>query len=86
MEYKNIKDFLQRCEEHPDHQMGMITSQMVQDRLSEEIDELRKYIEQRTWIGLTNEEVKDALRKVMHSDTNGVVRAIEAKLKAKNFA
>jgi hypothetical protein len=42
--------------------------------------------QQRTWIGLTNEEVKDALRKVMHSDTNGVVRAIEAKLKAKNFA
>ena len=38
----------------------------------------------REWVGLTDEEVKDALRKVMHSDIIGVVRAIEAKLKEKN--
>ena len=45
MKYENIKDFSQRCEEHPDHQTGMISERMIQDRLSEEIDELRAYIE-----------------------------------------
>ena len=45
MEYKDIKDFNQRCEEHPDHQSGMITHQMLLDRLHEEVDELREYIE-----------------------------------------
>ena len=45
MKYKDIKDFIQRCEEHPDHQSGMITHQMLLDRLHEEIEELREYIE-----------------------------------------
>jgi hypothetical protein len=45
MRYEDIKDFQQRCEEHQDHQSGMITSQMLEDRLQEEIDELRAYIE-----------------------------------------
>lgn len=45
MKYEDIKDFSQRCEEHPDHQTGMISERMIQDRLSEEIDELRAYIE-----------------------------------------
>jgi hypothetical protein len=45
MKYKDIKFFLQRCEEHPDHQSGMISNQMLLDRLHEEIDELREYIE-----------------------------------------
>jgi hypothetical protein len=45
MTYKNIKDFNQRCEEHPDHQTGMISHGMIQQRLQEEIDELREYIE-----------------------------------------
>jgi hypothetical protein len=60
--------------------------QKLQARSINEVLELPNYTQspQRTWIGLTNEEVKDALRKVMHSDTNGVVRAIEAKLKEKN--
>jgi hypothetical protein len=48
MKYEDIKDFTQRCEEHPGHQTGMVSYQMIQDRLSEEIDELRAYIEQRT--------------------------------------
>lgn len=46
MKYEDIKDFSQRCEEHPDHQSGMITNAMIQMRLMEEIDELRNYIEQ----------------------------------------
>jgi len=45
MEYKDIKDFNQRCDEHPDHQSGLITHQMLLDRLHEEVDELREYIE-----------------------------------------
>lgn len=46
MKYKDIKDFNTRCEEHPDHQTGMVTNAMIQQRLHEEIDELRNYIEQ----------------------------------------
>ena len=46
MKYEDIKDFYQRCEEHPDHQSGMISNSMIQQRLHEEIDELREYIEQ----------------------------------------
>ena len=45
MKYEDIKFFSERCEEHPDHQTGMVSHQMIQDRLSEEIDELRAYIE-----------------------------------------
>jgi hypothetical protein len=46
MKYEDIKDFYQRCEEHPDHQSGMIINSMIQQRLHEEIDELREFIEQ----------------------------------------
>ena len=46
MKYKDIKDFSQRCEEHPDHQSGMITQAMLVERLHEEVAELRVFIEQ----------------------------------------
>jgi len=46
MKYEDIKDFYQRCQEHPDHQSGMISHSMIQQRLHEEIDELREFIEQ----------------------------------------
>jgi hypothetical protein len=46
MKYEDIKMFSERCEKHPDHQSGMITNSMIQQRLHEEIDELREYIEQ----------------------------------------
>ena len=45
MNYKDIKQFNQRCEEHPDHQTGMVSDRMLNDRLGEEIDELRAFIE-----------------------------------------
>ena len=45
MNYQQIKTFNQRCKEHPDHQFGMISDEMLKDRLFEEIDELRSYIE-----------------------------------------
>ena len=43
--YKDIKDFYERCEEHPDHQTGMISYRMIERRLQEEINELRDFIE-----------------------------------------
>lgn len=45
MKYEDIKSYLERCDEHPDHQTGIITNQMITDRLLDEIEELREYIE-----------------------------------------
>lgn len=61
MKYKNIKDLSQRCSEHPAHQNGMVSHQMIQDRLFEEIQELREYITQRPWVGLTDEDKQTAV-------------------------
>ena len=88
MKYEDIKMFSERCEEHPDHQSGMITNSMIQQRLHEEIDELREYIEKRTWIGLTDEEAQQTFAKhnvTISADLAGILaRAIEAILKEKN--
>jgi hypothetical protein len=40
-----IKTWQQRCEEHPDHN-GIVTHRMIQQRMQEEIDDLRAAIEQ----------------------------------------
>jgi len=45
MNYEEIKTYAQRCDSHPDHQTGIITNQMIMDRLLDEIKELRDYIE-----------------------------------------
>lgn len=45
MKYDDIRDFGQRCEEHPAHQSGMITQAMLVERLHEEVAELRAFIE-----------------------------------------
>lgn len=37
-----------RCETHPDHQQGMITNQMLRDRMQEEIDDLRAALDRAT--------------------------------------
>jgi hypothetical protein len=39
---KHIKTWKQRCEEHPDHQEKIISERMIQERMQEEIDELRQ--------------------------------------------
>jgi hypothetical protein len=80
--YKDIKDFYERCDKHPDHQTGMISYRMVERRLQEEIEELRQYIEQRKWVGLTAEEVKDF--QVNKFVGPNIIRAIERRLKEKN--
>jgi hypothetical protein len=86
MKYEDIKDFYERCETHPDHQTGMISYRMIERRLQEEIEELREYIEQRQWVGLTDEEVKHMLELfvIPPQHIEMVVQAIEAKLKEKN--
>jgi hypothetical protein len=80
MKYEDIKEFSQRCEEHPDHQSGMISNSMIQQRLHEEIDELREYIEQRTWVDLTDEEIDN----INYTSAHMLAREVLAKLKEKN--
>ena len=92
MKYEDIKNFNQRCEEHPAHQTGMISHQMIQKRLSEEIDELREYIEKRTWFGFTKEEIAEfdiwhdnREEEVGWCNPSEIVAYIETKLKDKNL-
>jgi hypothetical protein len=41
-----IKTWNERCEEHPDHQNGMVSERMIQARMQEEIDDLRAALAQ----------------------------------------
>ena len=82
MKYQDIKEFSKRCDEHPDHQDGMISNSMIQQRLHEEIYELRKYLE-REWVGLTTEEIL-GLQDFAYADDFEFVNHIEALLKEKN--
>ena len=36
-----IKTWTERCDDHPDHQTGMISHSMIQARMQEEIEDLR---------------------------------------------
>lgn len=45
MSYKDIKTFSERCETHPAHQEGMVVEEMLRERLHEEVEELREYVE-----------------------------------------
>lgn len=45
MKKNKILTWEERCEKHPQHQSGMITNKMIQDRMQEEIDELRQQLE-----------------------------------------
>jgi hypothetical protein len=82
MKYKDIKDFYERCNKHPDHQTGMISYRMIERRLQEEIEELRQYIEQRKWVGFTDAEIQDF--QVNKFVGPNLIRAIERKLREKN--
>lgn len=91
-----IKTWQQRCEEHPDHE-GIVSDEMIQARMQEEIDELRS---QRQWKGLTDDEIKALIQKAMqhfgYDPTQysiggmatigflGLVKEIEAKLRERN--
>ena len=87
---KHIKTWSERCEEHPDHQHGMISKSMIQARMQEEIDELRQALgTKREWVGLTDEEIQEVVSKKWWDwedafDIEGFSRAIERVLKEKN--
>lgn len=40
-----IKTWVERCNDHPDHQTGMISHSMIQARMQEEIEDLRAEVE-----------------------------------------
>ncbi len=40
-----IKTWTERCDDHPDHQTGMISHSMIQARMQEEIEDLRAEVE-----------------------------------------
>ena len=84
MKYKNIKDLSQRCSNHPAHQNGMVSHQMIQDRLFEEIQELREYITQRQWVGLTDEDFLEACQLAERGNYLLAFQRIQTKLKEKN--
>jgi hypothetical protein len=84
MKYEDIKDFHERCEEHPDHQTGMISYRMIERRLQEEIEELRQYIEQREWQTLDDSEYQEILAKLGDGGLLAFYILIESKLKEKN--
>lgn len=61
MKYEDIKNYAARCDSHPDHQTGIITHQMIMDKLHDEIEELRDYIEAKSKL-LTDDEIHDCFQ------------------------
>lgn len=75
-----IKTWSQRCDEHPDHE-GIVSTQMIMDRMQEEIDELRQALAEpeqepfeywnvvEGWVTVDGKEVFDgrAKQKMMHA-------------------
>lgn len=53
-----IKTWAERCDEHPDHQSGMVSTGMIRARMQEEIDELRTENERLTGL---SKQVAEAL-------------------------
>ena len=81
---KHIKTWNERCEEHPDHQERIISERMIQERMQEEIDELRQALEtEREWVGLTDDEVNELVSRFKRY-SYVLLREVESKLKEKN--
>jgi hypothetical protein len=88
-----IKTWSERCEEHPDHQTGMISNKMIQARMQEEIDALRAALAEqeqgcKQWQNLTDDEIKKIIGPWGPTPIGGYTRKlfdqIEAALKEKN--
>jgi hypothetical protein len=58
-ECMTVKTWQDVCEEHPDHE-GIVTYQMIQDRMQEEIDALRQQLAEVT-------EQRDGLAEALHA-------------------
>ena len=83
LKYEDIPSFAERCEFHPDHQTGMISESMLKQRLHEEINELREYIEQRPWVGLTDEETETLVHR-FKGDPWTLIEEVSARLEKRN--
>jgi hypothetical protein len=66
--------------------VGWIDSKgnMICTKINESCKPLYTTPQQRTWVGLTDEEIDEALKSCNTTDTYKYFRAIEAKLKEKN--
>lgn len=78
-----IQTWQQRCLEHLDHG-GIVTHEMIRDRMQEEIDELRQAPPRKEWTGLSNDDIWEIYKKHDSMQYREFARAIEAKLKEKN--
>lgn len=80
MRYEDIKTYNERCKNFE----GIVTNQIVVDRLLEEIDELREYIEAKQWQSLEDEKIEDCWDGPLSKYHLRIIREIEAKIKEKN--
>ena len=60
----DIKTWVERCNEHPDHQSGMVSNGMIQARMQEEIDDLRAKIE------LQNQTIDKLVKEIEENDSS----------------
>ena len=81
---KRIKTWYERCEEHPDHQHGMVSKSMIQARMQEEIDELRQALEADGGNCYGDGTIYRGQRSKDSAVKTYTFKAIEAKLKEKN--
>ena len=66
----------------PDYERGFVDG--MQKQMQSSVDKAVNAMTQRTWAGLTEEEMKRTCYEVFSYDPYTVARAIEAKLKEKN--
>ena len=65
---------------HSDYERGFIDG--MQKQMQSSVDKAVNAMSQRTWVGLTDEDISEIVRGT--HNTGSFVRAIEAKLKEKN--
>lgn len=75
-----IKTWTERCNDHPDHQTGMISHSMIQARMQEEIEDLRDEVE-RLWKEMLEvaEELENEEPRSHKNIAFGIRNALEAK-------
>lgn len=66
-----IKTWNERCEEHPDHQTGMVSHLMIQARMQEEIDALRAALAEPVQAKFDDVAVEQWKLRMVFYDENG---------------
>ena len=72
-----IKTWTERCDDHPDHQTGMISHSMIQARMQEEIEDLRELAAARALLA----DVMTDYSGIMDDEQNQLLFRIRAFLK-----